>query len=35
MKNSDHVKINSVYPLHITINEVDRSIDCNSIEERK
>ena len=34
MKNSDYVKINSVNPLHIIINEVDESIECNSTEEK-
>ena len=32
MKNSDYVKINSVNPLYITINEVDGSIIYKALE---
>ena len=34
MNDSDCVKINSVNPFYITIDEVDGYIECNSIEEK-
>ena len=34
MKSSEYVKINSVNPLYIIINEVDGSIVCSSSKEK-
>ena len=31
MKNSDYVKIDSVNPLYLIIDEIDGSLECNSI----